>query len=147
MLAAAAAIRDAGLEPTRDLIFAALPAQDAGLDAMRRLYAAYGDSIVAVVDVKSDGEGIGCASEAQLPGVAESPLVGTAAAILQWLGMEPIVGSSGSASLQVATANSTPAIVLGSDAPGAGATSDEETDSATTVRSAKQIVLLAATLR
>lgn len=147
MLAAADAIRDAGLEPTRDLIFAALPAQDAGLDAMRQLYAAYGDSVIAVVDLKGDGESIGCASDDQLPGVAESPLVGAAAAILQWLGMQPMVGSSGSVSVQVATANSTPAIVLGSDASGASATSDEEADSTTTVRSAKQIVLLAATLR
>jgi acetylornithine deacetylase/succinyl-diaminopimelate desuccinylase-like protein len=147
MLAAAAAIRASGVEPARDLIFAALPADDAGLQAMKRLYAAHGDSVVAVVDVQGDGKSIGCASEEQLPGMAGSPLVGTAAAIVQWLGMEPKVTSSGSASVMVATASTTPAIVLGGNSGDASGTHDEWADIPTMVRSAKQIVLLAATLR
>lgn len=147
MLAAAAAIRASGVEPARDLIFAAIPPQDAGLDGMKRLYAARGDSIVAVVDVQGDGERIGCASEDELPGVAESPLVGTAAAIVQWLGMEPKVTNSGSASVEVATASATPAIVLGGDRGEASGTPNDWADIPTMVRSAKHIVLLAATLR
>jgi acetylornithine deacetylase/succinyl-diaminopimelate desuccinylase-like protein len=147
MLAAAAAIRASGVEPARDLIFAALPPDDAGLQGMKRLYAAHGDSVVAVVDVQGDGSSIGCASEDQLPGIAESPLVGTAAAIVQWLGMEPKVTSSGSASVRVATADATPAIVLGGESEGAAGAHDEWADIPTMLRSAKHIVLLAATLR
>jgi acetylornithine deacetylase/succinyl-diaminopimelate desuccinylase-like protein len=147
MLAAAAAIRDAGLEPTRDLIFAALPSDDVGLDAMKRLYAAYGDSVVAVVDVQGDGESIGYASGDELPGMAESSLVGTATAIVQWLGMEPELSNSSSASVRVATASATPAIVLGGASGGASGTLDEWADVTTMVRSAKHVVLLAATLR
>jgi hypothetical protein len=147
MLSAAAAIRASGVEPARDLIFAALPPDGAGLEGMKRLYAAHGDSVVAVVDVQGDGESIGCATNDQLPGIAESPLVGTAAAITQWLGMEPKVTHSGSASVMVATASTTPAIVLGHESVGAGAAPEGWADVPTMLRSAKQIVLLAATLR
>jgi hypothetical protein len=147
LLAAAAAIRASGVEPARDLMFATLPSEHAGFEGMKRLFAAHGDSIVAVVDVQGDGGVIACAPEVELPGAAESSLVATSVAIVKWLGMEPTVKDSGSPSVSVATAGGTPAIVLGGEQMGAGGSSLEWADVPTMLRSAKHIVLLAATLQ
>ncbi|HET7623195.1 MAG TPA: hypothetical protein VFK39_14920 [Gemmatimonadaceae bacterium] len=147
LLAAAAAIRASGVEPARDLMFATLPPDDAGASAMKRLFAAHGDSIVAVVDVQGDGGSIACAPEAERPGAAESSLVAASVAIVKWLGMDPTVKDSGSPSVSLAAAGGTPAIVLGGEREAARGSSDEWADVPTMLRSAKHIVLLAATLQ
>jgi hypothetical protein len=147
LLAAAAAIRAAGVEPARDLIFATVPPEDAGFEGMKRLFAAHGDSIVAVVDVQGDGGSIVCAPEDQLPGAATSSLVAASVAIVKWLGMEPTVKDVGSPAVRVATAGGTPAIVLAGEHDAAGGSTDEWADIPTMLRSAKHIVLLAATLQ
>jgi len=147
LLAAAAALRASRVEPARDLIFAALPPGEAGFDGMKRLYAAHGDSIVAIVDVQGDGSSIACAVEDQFPCAAEGSLVATSAAIVKWLGMEPSIRNGSAPSVRVAVAGGVPAIVLGSERREAFGSPDEWADVPSMVRSAKHIVLLAATLR
>lgn len=147
MLAAAAALHEEGVRPARDLLFATIPPGEAGLDAMKRLYAAKRDSIVAVVEVKGDGASIACAPEGATTGAPGSSLVATSVAIVKWLGMAPKVSDAESSSARVAFAGGTPAIVLGGKLDDPGGAPDDSADLQTMVRSAKHVVLLAATLK
>jgi acetylornithine deacetylase/succinyl-diaminopimelate desuccinylase-like protein len=262
LLAAAAAIEASHVEPMHDIIFAAVAREETGLQGMKRLYAAMGDSVMAVVDVLGDGRSISygaigidwwrvvahgpaghtlngglpnvnlgiaravdgifaiplphesdstrtvlniamlksgdvfnhkpdsgwfsldvrsldakvlAATEdsvravldrvsaetgirfdmqevqrtpgGQIAGAESSPLVRTSAAIARWLGFEPTLGRAGSANMNVAIAGGTPAIGLGGERGGARGTPQEWADVTSMVRSAKHIVLLAATLQ
>ncbi len=147
LLAAAAALRGEGVLPARDLIFAALPPGEAGLEGMRRLYASQSDKIVAVIEVQGDGASIACAPEGARAGASDSSLVAASVAIVKWFGMEPAMTDATSASATVANAGGTPAIVLGAERDGEGGLPDESADLPTMIRSAKHIVLLAATLQ
>ena len=82
----------------------------------------------------------------QIEGMAQSPLVTTSAAIARWLGLEPQLGDAGSANLNVAIAGGTPAIGLGGERGGRRGYPDEWADMTAMVRSAKHILLLAASL-
>ncbi|HEU6452357.1 MAG TPA: hypothetical protein VFT57_13130 [Gemmatimonadaceae bacterium] len=147
LLAAAAALREEGVRPARDLIFATLPPGAAGVEGIKRLYASRGDKIVAVIEVQGDGASIARAPESASTGAQQSSLVAASVAIVKWLGMEPKMKDASSASTKVAFAGGTPAIVLGTDGDETRGSADESADLQTMVRSAKHIVLLAATLR
>ncbi len=147
LLTAAAALREEGVRPARDLIFATVPPGAAGVEGIKRLYASRSDKIVAVIEVQGDGASIACAPEGATAGASESSLVAASVAIVKWLGMEPKMKDATSASTRVAFAGGTPAIVLGTDRDETRVSSDESADLQSMVRSAKHIVLLAATLR
>lgn len=83
----------------------------------------------------------------QIAGARTSPLVTTSVAIAKWLGLNPNLGNAGSANLNVAIAGGTPAIGLGGERGGRRGYPDEWADIPTMVRSAKHVILLAASLR
>ncbi len=83
----------------------------------------------------------------QIAGAATSPLVRTSAAIAKWLGFDPVLGRAGSANMNVAIAGGTPAIGLGGERGGDRGKPGEWADMTAMVRSAKHVVLLAATLQ
>lgn len=58
MLAAAAALKRAGVRPEHDLVFAAVAQEETGLKGMRALYAEYRDRGIGFVDILGDGETI-----------------------------------------------------------------------------------------
>lgn len=58
MLAAAAALKRAGVKPEHDLVFAAVAQEETGLKGMRALYAEYRDRGIGFVDILGDGETI-----------------------------------------------------------------------------------------
>jgi acetylornithine deacetylase/succinyl-diaminopimelate desuccinylase-like protein len=147
LLAAAAALREEGVRPARDLIFATVPPGAAGVEGIKRLYGSRNDKIVAVIEVQGDGASIARAPESASTGAQQSSLVAASVAIVKWLGMEPKMRDATSASTRVAFAGGTPAIVLGTDRDEAHGSPDESADLQSMVRSAKHIVLLAATLR
>jgi hypothetical protein len=147
LLTAAAALREEGVRPARDLIFATVPPGPAGIEGIKRLYASRSDKIVAVIEVEGDGASIACAPEGAPVGASESSLVAASVAIVKWLGMEPKMKDATAASTRVAFAGGTPAIVLGTDRDEARVSQDGSADLQSMVRSAKHIVLLAATLR
>jgi acetylornithine deacetylase/succinyl-diaminopimelate desuccinylase-like protein len=55
MLAAAAALQNANIQPEHDLIFAAVAEEETGLGGMRALYSAYQDKAIGFVDILGDG--------------------------------------------------------------------------------------------
>ena len=82
----------------------------------------------------------------QTPGARESRLVTTAGAIARHLGLEPRVSNRGSSNMNVAVGHGTPAIGLGGSRGGSRAEPEEWADIATMIRTAKHVVLLAATI-
>lgn len=121
------------------------------LDA--KVLAATEDSVRAVLDHVAHETGISFEMQevqrtpgGQIAGAAKSPLVTTSVAIAKWLGFDPVLGSAGSANLNVAIAGGTPAIGLGGERGGRRGYPDEWADIPAMARSAKHIVLLAATL-
>jgi acetylornithine deacetylase/succinyl-diaminopimelate desuccinylase-like protein len=82
----------------------------------------------------------------QLAGARESELVRSAAAIARHLGLEPTLGNAGSSNMNVAIAGGTPAIGLGGDRGGARGQPDEWASIPTLLRTARHVVLLAATV-
>jgi acetylornithine deacetylase/succinyl-diaminopimelate desuccinylase-like protein len=83
----------------------------------------------------------------QIAGAAKSPLVTTSVAIAKWLGIDPVLGNAGSANMNVSIAGGTPSIGLGGERGGRRGYPDEWADIPAMLRSAKHIVLLAATLQ
>lgn len=81
----------------------------------------------------------------QIPGARESELVQTSAAIARHLAVEPRLSDAGSANLNVAIAGGTPAIGLGGERGGERGEPGEWADIPAMVRSAKHVLLLAAT--
>lgn len=55
MLAAAAALKRAGVTPEHDLVFAAVAEEETGLQGMRALYAEYKDRSIGFIDILGDG--------------------------------------------------------------------------------------------
>jgi acetylornithine deacetylase/succinyl-diaminopimelate desuccinylase-like protein len=82
----------------------------------------------------------------QIAGARESRLVTTAAAIAEYLGHEPTLGNAGSSNMNVAIGGGTPAIGLGGGRGGERAQPGEWADIATMMRTAKHVLLLAATM-
>lgn len=83
----------------------------------------------------------------QIPGARESALVQTSAAIARHLGLgEPRLSDAGSANLNVAIAGGTPAIGLGGERGGRRGFADEWADTPAMMRTARHVLLLAATL-
>jgi acetylornithine deacetylase/succinyl-diaminopimelate desuccinylase-like protein len=82
----------------------------------------------------------------QIPGARESALVRTAVEIARHLGLgEPTLSDAGSANLNIAIAGGTPAIGLGGERGGARGQPAEWADIPSMMRSARHILLLAAT--
>jgi acetylornithine deacetylase/succinyl-diaminopimelate desuccinylase-like protein len=82
----------------------------------------------------------------QIPGARESALVRTSAAIAAHLGLgEAALSNAGSANLNIAIAGGTPAIGLGGERGGARGQPTEWADVPAMMRSARHVVLLAAT--
>jgi acetylornithine deacetylase/succinyl-diaminopimelate desuccinylase-like protein len=82
----------------------------------------------------------------QIPGIEDSPLVQTAAAIARIHGYEARLSNSGSSNLNVAIAAGTPAIGLGGERGGRRGFPDEWADIAAMQRSAESVLLLAVTM-
>ncbi len=82
----------------------------------------------------------------QIPGMRESPLVTTAAAISKHLGYDAELGNAGSSNMNVALGQGSPAIGIGGERGGQRGFADEWADIPQMVRTAKFIVLLAATM-
>lgn len=82
----------------------------------------------------------------QIEGLARSDFVQTSVEIAGFLGLEPTTRNSGSANLNVAIANGTPALGLGGSRGGQRGFKDEWADIVAMTRSAKHVVLLAATM-
>jgi acetylornithine deacetylase/succinyl-diaminopimelate desuccinylase-like protein len=81
----------------------------------------------------------------QIPGARESALVTTSEAIARQLGLTPALNNTGSSNMNVAIAGGTPAIGIGGERGGARAEAGEFADIPTMIRTAKHLVLLAAT--
>lgn len=82
----------------------------------------------------------------QIPGMRESPLVSTAAAISKHLGYDAELGNAGSSNMNVALGQGSPAIGIGGERGGQRGFADEWADIPQMVRTATFIVLLAATI-
>ena len=82
----------------------------------------------------------------QIPGMRESPLVTTAAAISKHLGYDAELGNAGSSNMNVALGQGSPAIGIGGERGGQRGFADEWADIPQMVRTATFIVLLAATI-
>jgi acetylornithine deacetylase/succinyl-diaminopimelate desuccinylase-like protein len=82
----------------------------------------------------------------QIPGMRESPLVTTAAAISKHLGYDAELGNAGSSNMNVALGQGSPAIGIGGERGGQRGFADEWADIPQMVRTAKFLVLLAATM-
>jgi hypothetical protein len=83
----------------------------------------------------------------QIPGARESVLVTTAEAISKHLGFEKVrVSNMGSSNMNVAIGGGTPAIGLGGGRGGRRGYPDEWADITVMLRTAKHVLLLAATL-
>jgi acetylornithine deacetylase/succinyl-diaminopimelate desuccinylase-like protein len=82
----------------------------------------------------------------QIPGALESNLVQTSVAISRHMGFEPRLGNSGSSNMNVAVGQGTLAIGLGGGRGGDRATPDEWADIPAMIRTAKHVLLLAATV-
>ena len=80
---------------------------------------------------------------AQIPGMADSDLVRTSAAIARSMDLQPTFSNAGSANLNVALAGGTPAIGLGGGRGGQRGSLDEWADRAAMMRSARHVFLLA----
>ena len=122
------------------------------LDA--KILASTEDSVGAVLDRVTRETGISFEMQevqrtpgGQIAGAAKSPLVTTSVAIAKWLGMAPVLGNAGSANMNVSIAGGTPSIGLGGERGGQRGYPDEWADIPSMTRSAKHIVLLAATLQ
>ncbi|MEW6322580.1 MAG: M20/M25/M40 family metallo-hydrolase [Acidobacteriota bacterium] len=82
----------------------------------------------------------------QLPGFGDGAIVTTAAAIARHLGYEPRLGNAGSSNMNVALGRGTPAIGLGGERGGRRGWPDEWADIPQMMRTARFVVLLAATI-
>jgi len=82
----------------------------------------------------------------QIPGARDSALVRTAEAISKHLGLEVTLGNSGSSNMNVAIGGGSLAIGLGGNRGGERGTPAEWADIPAMLRSAKHVVLLAATI-
>ena len=82
----------------------------------------------------------------QIPGAADSPLVTTSAAIARHLGLTAVLNDAGSSNMNVAIAGGTPAIGIGGERGGFRAEAGEFADVPAMIRTAKHVILLAATI-
>lgn len=82
----------------------------------------------------------------QLPSFERAPLVVTSVAIAKHLGLEGRLGNAGSSNMNVALGQGTPAIGLGGSRGGQRGFPDEWADIPAMLRTAKHVVLLAATI-
>ena len=82
----------------------------------------------------------------QIPGARESALVTTSVAIARHLGLEPALNNMGSSNMNVAIAGGTPAIGIGGNRGGGRAEAAEFADIPAMTRSARHVLLLAATI-
>ena len=82
----------------------------------------------------------------QIPGARDSRLVTTAEAISKYLGLTPTLGNMGSSNMNVAIGNGTPAIGIGGNRGDARAEAGEFADIPAMMRTAKHVLLLAATM-
>jgi DNA-binding transcriptional ArsR family regulator len=81
----------------------------------------------------------------QIAGARESRLVRASASIARHLGIEPVLSDAGSSNMNVAVAGGTPAIGLGGERGGRRGFADEWADVPTLMRTARHVLLLAAT--
>jgi acetylornithine deacetylase/succinyl-diaminopimelate desuccinylase-like protein len=82
----------------------------------------------------------------QIPGIRESPLVTTAAAISKYLGYDAELGNAGSSNMNVPLGHGSPAIGIGGERGGQRGFADEWADIPQMTRTARFIALLAATI-
>jgi acetylornithine deacetylase/succinyl-diaminopimelate desuccinylase-like protein len=82
----------------------------------------------------------------QVAGLKNSPLVTTAAAISAYLGYAAQLGNAGSSNMNVPLGHGTPAIGIGGERGGQRGFADEWADIPQMMRTAKHLVLLAATI-
>jgi acetylornithine deacetylase/succinyl-diaminopimelate desuccinylase-like protein len=82
----------------------------------------------------------------QIPGMRETPLVTTAAAISKHLGYDAQLGDAGSSNMNVPLGQGTPAIGIGGERGGQRGFADEWGEIPQMMRTAKFLVLLAATI-
>ena len=83
----------------------------------------------------------------QIPGARDSALVLTARDIVKYLGLQPVLNDWASANCNIPIAHGTPAICLAGERGGNRALPDEWADISVMTRMAKEILLLAATLK
>jgi acetylornithine deacetylase/succinyl-diaminopimelate desuccinylase-like protein len=83
----------------------------------------------------------------QIAGARDSTLVRTSEDIVKYLGLDPVLYDWGSANLNIAIANGTPAVAFAGERGGRGGFPDEWADIPKMTRAAKEIVLLAATMK
>jgi acetylornithine deacetylase/succinyl-diaminopimelate desuccinylase-like protein len=82
----------------------------------------------------------------QIPGARQSALVTTSEAIARQLGVTPALNDTGSSNMNVPIAGGTPAIGIGGERGGARGEAGEFADVPTMIRTAKHVLLLAATM-
>jgi hypothetical protein len=82
----------------------------------------------------------------QIPGARQSALVTTSEAIARHFGLTPALNDTGSSNMNVPIAGGTPAIGIGGERGGARAEAGEFADVPAMIRTAKHVLLLAATI-
>ena len=82
----------------------------------------------------------------QIAGARESELVRTTEAISKYLGLDPVLGNAGSSNMNIPIGGGTLAVGFGGERGGQRGFPDEWADIPVMIRSAKQVLLLSATI-
>ncbi|HTK29212.1 MAG TPA: M20/M25/M40 family metallo-hydrolase [Vicinamibacterales bacterium] len=104
------------------------------------------DAVSGETGVTFSQEPVNLTPGGQIPGARDSALVTTSVAIAKHLGLTPSLNDTGSSNMNIAVAGGTPAIGIGGNRGGARAEEGEFADVPAMMRSAKHVLLLAATI-
>ena len=118
----------------------------AAVEAMEQDVRAILKDVSAQTHVTFDMQPVDQTPGGQIPGMKDSDLVQTSAAIARHLGLTPRLGNLGSSNMNIAIGNGTPAIGMGGDRGGARGEPGEWADVPQMMRTTKHILLLAVTM-
>lgn len=118
----------------------------AAVEAMEQDVRAILKDVSAQTHVSFDMQPVDQTPGGQIPGMKDSDLVQTSAAIARYLGLTPRLGNLGSSNMNIAIGNGTPAIGMGGDRGGARGEPGEWADVPQMMRTTKHILLLAVTM-
>lgn len=118
----------------------------ASTDAMERDVRAILKEVSAQTHITFDMQPVDMTPGGQIPGMKQSDLVQTSAAIARHLGLTPKLGNLGSSNMNIAIGGGTPAIGIGGDRGGDRGDPGEWADVPQMMRTTKHILLLAVTM-
>ena len=116
------------------------------VDAIERRVREVLDSVSKETTITFTIEPVQMTPGGQIPGARESTLVRTAQDIAKYLGVEGTLGNGGSSNMNVAIGRGTPAIGIGGSRGGARAETGEYAEISAMMRTARFVLLLAATV-